>query len=176
MSEGDTVRLTDGGGLNTDDRLPLEFSAPRALYVDTWKPNWSPMRSFKRAALPDITGESLGDLDRPEVRHQLGMASLRRSNLEDAWPHLRRALELDPGYTPALLPAAAVSLALNRPAEAPAFARQVIAREPANPRALLVSTRSRPGRHRSASSNSLDPPFLLGERASRDSHDPSWEP
>src|SRR5438552_8589090 len=52
---------------------------------------------------------------------------------------LRRALELDPNYTPALLGSGKVSLRAGRHLEALALARQVLAREPRNVEALLVA-------------------------------------
>jgi Amidase len=54
LGEADVRRYADGAPLNTDDRLRLEFSAPRALYLDTFKPNWELMRKFKTAEGPAI--------------------------------------------------------------------------------------------------------------------------
>src|SRR5262249_14401443 len=52
LGEADTQRLVAGAGVNTDDRLPLEFSAPRSLYLDTVDQNWSMVERFQTAALP----------------------------------------------------------------------------------------------------------------------------
>jgi spermidine synthase len=40
LDDGGLARLTAGVALNTDDRLPLEFSAPRSLYRDTLALNY----------------------------------------------------------------------------------------------------------------------------------------
>src|SRR5262249_10854698 len=39
LGEADAARYAEAAGINTDDGLPLEFSAPRALYLDTVIPN-----------------------------------------------------------------------------------------------------------------------------------------
>jgi hypothetical protein len=43
----DVSRYAEGALLNTDDRLPLEFSAPRALYRHTRVPNWKLMTNAR---------------------------------------------------------------------------------------------------------------------------------
>ena len=58
LGERDAARYADGAPLNTDDRLRLEFSAPRALYLDTYRPNLDLMRKFRLAERPDIMPES----------------------------------------------------------------------------------------------------------------------
>jgi len=132
LGEADARRYAGGAPLNTDDRLPLEFSAPRALYLDTVIPNWRLLKRFKVAELPDTRPESRGDVESAPARHAIGAVYLARGVLSEALAHFQRALELDPNYTPALLGSGKVSLRAGRHPEALARAQQVLAREPSN--------------------------------------------
>lgn len=57
-----------------DDHLSLEFSAPRALYLQTDMENLAMLRACKHALLPEITAASRSLLDREDVRYQVVMA------------------------------------------------------------------------------------------------------
>src|SRR4029434_7575069 len=130
LNEPDAARLAEGDEVNTDDRLPLEFSAPRALYIDTVEQNRRLLSSFKVAELPEVSANSRRELDRPEVRYQVGMAHLHRNAREDALAQFEQALRLDPGHTPSMLAAGVLYLRLGRPADALALAPEPGAREP----------------------------------------------
>ncbi len=52
LDDHDFVRLTAGAPFNTDDKLPLEFSAPRNLYRDTLMLNYNMLEQVKRSRLP----------------------------------------------------------------------------------------------------------------------------
>ena len=88
LGDADAARYAAGTALNTDDRLPLEFSAPRALYVDTIDRTLERMRSFQRADLPEVTPASRAELERPEVRQWIGAAHLARGNEAEARRYL----------------------------------------------------------------------------------------
>jgi spermidine synthase len=139
LGETDAGRYAAGAEVNTDDRLPLEFSAPRALYLDTVFSNWSLMKRFKVAEFPDITPESRRALESAPVRHTIGMVYLSRGVLSEADTQFQRALALDPTYTPAQLGSAKVLVRTGQYSEALARAQQVLAREPRNVEALLVA-------------------------------------
>ena len=139
LSDADTARYAAGGGLNTDDRLPLEFSAPRAMYLDSDVQNWRTMRSFQTSALPALTAGSRAETDRVEVRYAIGMAYLGRDVPGDALVHFVRALEIDPRHIPSALGAGRSDLRLGRWAAALAQADGVLAREPRNSAALFVA-------------------------------------
>ena len=132
LDERDVARLAEGAGVNTDDRLQLEFSAPRALHVDTTEGNWRLLRSFKLAELPEVTPDSRHELEQPEVRYWIGMSYLRRNALEDALVQFDQALRLDPVHTASMLAASVLYLRLGRPAEALTLVRKMVAREPRN--------------------------------------------
>jgi spermidine synthase len=139
LDERDAAQLAEGAGLNTDDRLPLEFSAPRALYVHTVERNWRLMRTLKVAEFPDVTPDSRRELDQPEARYWVGVTLLRRDALEDALSQFERALQLDPGHTASMLPAAVLHLRLGRPAQALTLARRMLSREPMDSRPHFVA-------------------------------------
>jgi spermidine synthase len=68
LGEADTARYARGARLNTDDRLSLEFSAPRALYLDTHAENARALRRFRTTDLPEVTPASRTVLDDPAVQ------------------------------------------------------------------------------------------------------------
>jgi spermidine synthase len=74
LGDEDAARYAAGSAVNTDDRLSLEFSAPRALYLDTHAENARMLRSFGTAGLPEVTPHSLIELDNPEVRSWIAAA------------------------------------------------------------------------------------------------------
>jgi spermidine synthase len=132
LGEADAARLSQGAGLNTDDRLPLEFSAPRAMYLDTADSNWEMVRSFKVAEFPDVTPDSRPELDQVDTRYGIGVSYLRRTAWRDALHHFKQALRLDPGHRASLLGAGTAALRVNRPSEALEFANRILALEPRN--------------------------------------------
>jgi spermidine synthase len=139
LRDDDAARLAAGSGLNTDDRLPLEFSAPRALYTDTSTQNRVLVAWFRRAPLPDVTPESARELESAESRYWVGVGCLRRGAPAEALAQFDRALALDPAHAASALGASTAALQLGRPAEALAFARRALAREPAQPTALFMA-------------------------------------
>jgi spermidine synthase len=68
----DTARYARGAAVNTDDQLALEFSAPRALYLDTHAENGRELRGFRTTDFPEVTARSLAELENPEVRSSIG--------------------------------------------------------------------------------------------------------
>ncbi len=139
LGEDDAARLAVGAGLNTDDRLPLEFGAPRALYLETSVPNRAMVASFRSADLPALTPESAPLMDQRANRYWAGVGCLRRADPAAALAHFERVLQLDPTHTPAAIAAAMAALQLGRPAPALDFARRALARPPAPPAALFLA-------------------------------------
>jgi spermidine synthase len=139
LNDADTARFAAGGGLNTDDRLPLEFSAPRALYMDTGETNWRLIHQFRQAPLPEVTASSRPALEHADVRSWIGRVALTRLAYDDAQLQFQRALELDPRSLPAQLGMSLVLLQGDRTEEAFRLARQVAEREPENAIALFVA-------------------------------------
>jgi spermidine synthase len=139
LSEGDTARLAGPGRLNTDDLLPLEFSAPRALYARTTDSNWESVQSFRTEELPSLTPESRAALNRPDARYWVGAGYFARDVLEDARASFQRALELDHGYVPALLGASVASTKSGNPAAGFDLARRALTRSPQSPEAHYLA-------------------------------------
>src|SRR5215468_4717593 len=124
LGEDETSRLSESAGRNTDDRLPLEFSAPRALYLDTTTGNNQLIQRFKTAELPELTAESRSYLQRPAIRYWIGTTYLKLEMPEDALAQFQQALKLDPEDTRALLGAGHAYLNLHSPAEALGLAKR----------------------------------------------------
>ncbi|MCZ6778578.1 MAG: fused MFS/spermidine synthase [Acidobacteria bacterium] len=138
LGEPDTARFAEAAALNTDDRLSLEFSAPRALYLDTTYQAWESMQNFKTASLPEVSPDSRPELEQPDVLYRIGVGCLSRDALEEALAHFRRALELDPQHTPSLMGMGAVHVKLDLLPEARRFTRQVLEHGPVNADALIL--------------------------------------
>jgi spermidine synthase len=139
LGEADVARLVEGARLNTDDRLPLEWSAPRSVYLDTTPTNVALLSAFRRAPLPDLAPGSEGELDRVEAQYWMGIASLRRLASAEALAHFERALALDGTHVPSAVAASTAALMLGRHADALALAQRALAREPEEPKALFFA-------------------------------------
>jgi tetratricopeptide (TPR) repeat protein len=139
LNDADTARFAEGGGLNTDDKLPLEFSAPRALYLDTGETNWRLIHRFRQAPLPEVTASSRSAIEHADGRSWIGSVDLARLAYDDAQLQFERALELDPRSLPAQVGMSIVLLEKDRTEEAFRLARRVAEREPRNATALFVA-------------------------------------
>ena len=146
LGESDVARLAVDKPLNTDDRLELEFSAPLGLLVDTAALNYRMLQSARTSTRPALTPESVGEIERPQAQYAMGLVPFAQRRWTDSLVWFRRALELDPDYTPAALKAAQASLHIGRTSDALAFAQRVLAKEPQNPEALGIAAgvRNRP--------------------------------
>jgi spermidine synthase len=139
LSDQDSARFAWNAGLNTDDRLPLEFSAPRALYADTTEANWELIRSYQTQPMPSVTPDSEPELRQPSTWYVVGMERMERANYADALALFERALQIEPGYPAALTGAGLAQLRLGRPGTALALAEEALGREPRNGDSLYVA-------------------------------------
>jgi spermidine synthase len=101
LDERELERLTLNADLNTDDLLPLEFSAPRNIYQDTIMPNYQALRAVKTSRFPPLRGARLETLDAPAVRVDLAIGYMAKAMYEEALDHLNDALVRDSRYTTA---------------------------------------------------------------------------
>lgn len=118
LTELDAARYSQDADVNTDDMLPLEFSAPRSLYLDTTALNFKIMTSFKTSEFPLLSAGWLQQLDTPEVRYDLGAAYVRQGLSDLAAAEFEKALRRDPRHLPSLLELGKAQLALNLPLKA----------------------------------------------------------
>ena len=139
LGEADTARLAAGSGLNTDDRLPLEWSAPRSFYVDTTSSNLLLLATFRRAALPDLVPGSERELERADAHYWAGIGCLRRLASAEALAHFEHALALEPAHVPSAVAASTAALLLGRHADALVLAQRALAREPGEAKALFFA-------------------------------------
>ena len=139
LSEEETERFAGTGSLNTDDRLALEFSAPRALYLDTGPSNLRLLQDYRKGGLPRMTPESRPELETAETQYWIAKGAQRRRAAADALGYFRRVLELDPGHTPSMIEASAIHLGRGEGLEALRLARMAAEREPRNPAPLVLA-------------------------------------
>ena len=138
LAAEDTARLARDAGLNTDDRLPLEFSAPRALYLNTAESNRILVTGAQRVTLPPLSRESQTLSATPAAKTSLGFVFGRQAMIRQALAQFEDALALDGAYGPALEGAAAASLRLNRYGRALELAERAVAVDPQSPRAQYL--------------------------------------
>ncbi len=117
LAEPDAARLTLGADLNTDDLLPLEFSAPRSLHRDSADTNYRMVRAFRTSELPALAGGGAA-LDTPAVRHALGLAYLSKDRPAEAAAQFERALTGDAAHVPSLLGLGRALIRLEQPLRA----------------------------------------------------------
>jgi len=115
LAEPDAARLALGAELNTDDRLPLEFSTPKSLHGDTATTNYRMVRAFRTSELPRLAG---GGVDSAAARFDLGVAYLRKDLAAEAAAQFERALALDPRHAPSLSGLGRAQLHLGLPLRA----------------------------------------------------------
>ncbi len=130
LGESDLPGYAGRGPLNTDDRLPLEFSAPRSLYRDdTTAENRRQVLAAGRTEAPRLVGP-VRDLSTGPALHAIAGPFLRRGQYEEALAHLERAVARDRGYLPARLDRAKVFLVLGRIAQAQVELEAVLTDDP----------------------------------------------
>jgi spermidine synthase len=139
LEEPGLGRLVGDAALNTDDRLPLEFSAPRTLYLQTGASNRALLKRFRTAVVPEVTPESRAELERAEVRFGIGMGFSGQDLPEEALGQLHEALRLDPRHAPSLFWAGAIALQRGHPAEALPLLRRVHELDPRNAQAFALA-------------------------------------
>lgn len=113
----DARRASEAGELNTDERLVLEFSAPRSLYRPgtSTAENWALLeRSRTRFDLP-VTPGSRPALDRADVQYGIGVGHQMTGDEKGALVAFERALQREPGHPRAAAGAARAALSLGRP-------------------------------------------------------------
>ena len=138
LSDQDSARFAQGAGLNTDERLPIEFSAPRALYADTTGANWNLIRSYQTELIPPVTPDSEPELRQAFPWYSMGTAR-SPGNPADALTFFEHALQIEPGFAAAQVGAGAAQLLLGNSAAALALAQDVLSRQPQNGEALYVA-------------------------------------
>jgi spermidine synthase len=103
LGAGDVDRFVEGSDLNTDDRLRLEFNAPKSLYVDTVRLTQGLLASHRSVPLP-----AMKPITPPMERNaalwaRLGETYLARDRPSDAESGFRRALQIAPDDPRALI-------------------------------------------------------------------------
>jgi len=142
LGESDALRYAGTGLINTDDRLPLEFSAPRSLHLDTAAQNWRTVKSFRTADLPLMAPAAMRTLADPAVRYQLGLAYLRKGLDVDAAAEFERVLAAQPAHLAARLELGKIAFRKNLPLKAVRDFETVLRRDPRNAEACFGLARA----------------------------------
>ena len=117
LGERDTARVAGSGPENTDDGLPLEYSAPRSLYSETLVQNLTMVRGARTEGPGSLVGDA-GILNDPQVRLQVALALIAKKAPGEALGHLRVALQDRPDFAPARLALGRALLMLAQPGPA----------------------------------------------------------
>jgi spermidine synthase len=142
MGPDEAARMTRDADLNTDDRLPLEFSAPRSLYLGLGERNRDWLRTYATEEFPDVSDLGITVLKEDGARAAIGVALLSRHEIEDALTQFQTVLQARPEHALALLGSAHAQMLIGRPTAAFDLAERVLLREPANLDALLLAVRA----------------------------------
>ena len=130
LGPSEVARLTQGAGLSDDDRLPLEFSAPRALYR-VGPSEVSPLVFQARAlGFVELVEGGAAAVDRPEIQSAVASTFFRLSRFRDALDRYNDVLRHDPNNRAVLLAAAASALKLQLVEVARDYAGRVVAGAP----------------------------------------------
>ncbi len=132
LAELDAARYAQNADVNTDDLLPLEFSAPRSLHLDTTNLNWVTMTSFRTSEFPALLPDDLRQLAGPEVRYDLGIVYVGKNLLTQAAAEFEKALAKNPTHIPSLLELGKIQLRLNLPLKAVESFETVLKHDPRN--------------------------------------------
>lgn len=104
LDEKELAQFSSGAELNTDDRLALEFSAPRSLYENTVNINQATLRKFRQAVYPPMTGgDGLDILAQTQTQYMMAADYIGRGMYAMALEHLKAALAKNPHHIPSLL-------------------------------------------------------------------------
>jgi spermidine synthase len=126
----DAARLGTGARLNDDDRLPLEYSAPRSLHLDRAGDVANFVLRFRTIGLAELVAGGAAALDGPGIRQGVAGTLFRVGRFWDALAEYNEALRLDPHNRAVLLGAAATALNLKAGPLARDYAGRALARTP----------------------------------------------
>lgn len=116
--------------VQTDDRLALEYSAPRSIWGRPRSENLQALRDLAaRMPAPPAVARARAAASAAEWRN-LAVMQLRAQGADAAYEAFRRAAELDPGDRAALDGLARASGLIGRQAEATAFMERLSERRP----------------------------------------------
>jgi spermidine synthase len=135
LDEADATRYAEDARVNDDDRLPLEFSAPRSMYRDTGALNFRAVKAFKRQEFPALPPADRERMDEPTIRHDLGLVYLRKNLPTEATAQFQRALARDPTDIASRLELGRLQLRAGLAVRAIESFEAVRARDPQHPEA-----------------------------------------
>jgi spermidine synthase len=130
LGPADAARLAAGARVNDDDRLPLEFSAPRALHLGAAADVVGFVLRHRRAGPAEVVAGGVDALDRPGVHQDVAATLFRVGRFRDALDEYQEALRIEPESRVTRLSTAAAAINAGAPDVARAQALRVLARAP----------------------------------------------
>ena len=135
------ARYGKGAALQTDDRMALEFSGPRALYSGETQVNNARLGELlSRADAPPAIAAAFRDATAANWRNR-GAMMLKADAYAAAYQDYTTALKLDPGDTAALDGLVRAAAATHKEADAVALLRAVVAGRPRMTAAWIALSR-----------------------------------
>ena len=127
-----------GAGIQRDDRMRLEFSAPRAIYGRTTSHNAERLRQLARSGPQPEAVEAA--LRRPDVWANRGAMHLRADAYATAFDDFARALEQDPRSSSAVDGLLRAAPAIGRLPDSESLLARLVSQDPSNvPAATALS-------------------------------------
>jgi spermidine synthase len=115
LDEKELAQFAARAELNTDDRLALEFSAPRSLYENTVNINQATLRRFRQAVYPPMTGgDGMDILAQTQTQYMMAADYISRGMYGMALEHLKAALAKNPHHIPSLLERGKIQMQYNQ--------------------------------------------------------------
>ena len=137
LGERDIARVAGQGPENTDDLLPLEYSAPFALYQETTTSNLMLLRAA-RAEGPAALVTDKRRMDDPQTRYEVALALLAKKVPGEALGHLNVSLQRQADFPLARIARARALLMLGKPSEAVADLQAAIRHPQQRQKALYL--------------------------------------
>jgi tetratricopeptide (TPR) repeat protein len=103
LGEKDLARFSDGALVNTDDKLLLEFHAPRTLYEATAPIIREILENVRTEFMPPITGLSGQLSSQPQILAEIGDVYLGMEKAKEARGFFELALKADASNAKALV-------------------------------------------------------------------------
>jgi tetratricopeptide (TPR) repeat protein len=136
----DLARYAERVALNTDDTLPLEFSAPRSLYeIQNAETNNRILRSYRSKDLPPLHQADLARAQSAEGREAIGRAYVSKGLLGEAETQFTKAGQADAARASSRMEEARLLIRRGRVLPALETLEQVLARNGRDARAHFLT-------------------------------------
>jgi spermidine synthase len=130
LAPADVAAAVAAGEINDDDRLPLEFRAPRALYSPVSADILNTVLRVARGGATGLVAGGSAALDHPDIRQGMAAGLALVGRVQDALAQYDHAIRLDPDNRVVLRAAAGAAIDLGAFEVARDYAWRAITRAP----------------------------------------------